>query len=46
LPYIEFDIGTAIGSFKNSTPIRNFEKDGIIAHIPFTIDLALVTPFF
>ena len=40
-PYIESGIGASIGNFKNITPTTNFEDNGIIAHIPFTIGLAI-----
>lgn len=40
-PYIESGIGASIGSFKNITPTTNFEDNGVIAHIPFTIGLAI-----
>ncbi len=40
-PYIELGIGTSIGSFKTLTPFTNISKSGLVAHIPFSIGLAV-----
>jgi hypothetical protein len=40
-PYIESGFGASIGSFTNITPSNNFDKNGIIAHIPLTLGLAI-----
>lgn len=40
-PYIELGIGTSIGSFKTLTPFTDISKSGLVAHIPFSIGLAV-----
>lgn len=40
-PYIETGLGLSVGSFDTYTPFTNSSKNGIIAHIPFSIGLAL-----
>jgi hypothetical protein len=40
-PFIETGIGASIGSFETYTPISNVKKNGLLAHIPFTLGLAI-----
>ncbi|MBP6758534.1 MAG: hypothetical protein KA133_04730 [Flavobacterium sp.] len=40
-PYFEVGVGASIGSFETYTPYTNIKKNGVIAHIPFSIGLAL-----
>jgi hypothetical protein len=40
-PYIETGFGLSVGSFDTYTPLTNRSKNGLIAHIPFSIGLAL-----
>jgi len=38
-PYVEIGIGTSIGKFETLTAFDNFDKSGIIYHIPFSFGL-------
>lgn len=40
-PYAEIGIGTSIGKFETITGFSNFDKSGIIYHIPFAFGLEL-----
>jgi len=40
-PYVEIGIGTSIGKFETFTAYTNFNKSGIIYHIPFSFGLEL-----
>lgn len=40
-PYAEIGIGTSIGKFETMTAYSNFDKSGIIYHIPFSFGLEL-----
>ncbi|WP_282067896.1 hypothetical protein [Olleya namhaensis] len=40
-PYAEVGIGTSIGKFRTLTRFYNFDKTGIIYHIPFSLGLEL-----
>lgn len=40
-PYAEIGIGTSIGKFETFTGFSNFDKSGIIYHIPFAFGLEL-----
>ncbi len=40
-PYIEFGIGTSIGTFETVTAFDNIDKSGIIYHIPFSFGLEM-----
>lgn len=40
-PYAEIGIGTSIGKFETFTGFSNYDKSGIIYHIPFSFGLEL-----
>ncbi len=40
-PYFEIGIGTSIGKFETLAAFNNFDKSGIIYHIPFSFGLEL-----
>jgi hypothetical protein len=40
-PYIEFGVGTSIGSFETVTPNTNINNKSVFLHIPFSIGLEL-----
>ncbi|RZK11456.1 MAG: hypothetical protein EOO46_06655 [Flavobacterium sp.] len=40
-PFIELGVGMSVGSFETYTPLTHVAKSGAIAHIPFTVGLAV-----
>ena len=40
-PYVEIGIGTSIGKFKTLTAIHDYDKTGIVYHVPISLGLEL-----
>lgn len=40
-PFIESGVGMSAGSFQTYTPLTNLKKDGVLAHVPLSIGLAV-----